>query len=131
LALSLVLVTGCETHPDTSQPSALSGKLDSGCFTLGRSSKPRLHDWKENEVKRVAPSSEPECREQDIMGQAYQVIGAIASEAGLLDHPEVQRALDYFSENRYREDFLPFCLLPLITVNGKLETFNKNTSGDS
>ena len=82
-------------------------------------------------MKRVAPSSEPECREQDIMGQAYQVIGAIASEAGLLDHPEVQRALDYFSENRYREDFLPFCLLPLITVNGKLETFNKNTSGDS
>lgn len=65
------------------------------------------------------------------MGQAYQVIGAITSEAGLLDHAEVQRALDYFSENRYRDDFLPFSLRPVNTVIGKLETFEKHTSGES
>lgn len=82
-------------------------------------------------MKRVAPSSKPERHEQEIMGQACQVIGAIASEAGLSDFPGVQRALEYFSENRYREDFLPFCLPPVITVNRKLETFEKNTSGDS
>tara|TARA_R110000765_G_scaffold339208_1_gene429360 strand:- start:141 stop:389 length:249 start_codon:yes stop_codon:yes gene_type:complete len=82
-------------------------------------------------MKSVAPNSETKRREQDIMGQAYQVIGAITSEAGLLDHPEVQRALNYFSENRYRDDFLPFSLRPVNTVNGKLETFEKNTSGES
>lgn len=74
-------------------------------------------------MNRVAPSSEPEGREQEIMGQAYQVIGAIATEAGLSDHPEVQRALDYFSENRYREGFLPFSLHPVDAVSGKLNTF--------
>jgi hypothetical protein len=74
-------------------------------------------------MNRVAPSSEPEGREQEIMGQAYQVIGAIATEAGLFDHPEVQRALDYFSENRYREGFLPFSLHPVDAVSGKLNTF--------
>ncbi|QSR22091.1 hypothetical protein [Hyphomonas sp. KY3] len=82
-------------------------------------------------MKSVTPNSETNRRGQEIMGQAYQVIGAIASEAGLFEHPDVQSALDYFSENRYREDFLPFSLRPVDTVNGKLETFNKNTSGDS
>lgn len=82
-------------------------------------------------MKSVAPNSETKRREQEIMGQAYQVIGAIASEAGLFDHPDVQRALDYFSENRYRKDFLPFSLRPVKTVNGKLDAFEKQTSGDS
>lgn len=31
---------------------------------------------------------------EDAMGQAYQVIGLLAHEAGLADSPEVQRALD-------------------------------------
>ena len=44
------------------------------------------------------------------MGQAYQVIGAIAQEAGLLEHPDVQRALEYFAANQFRENFLPFSL---------------------
>lgn len=82
-------------------------------------------------MKSATPNSETNRRGQEIMGQAYQVIGAIASEAGLFEHPDVQSALDYFSENRYREDLLPFSLRPVDTVNGKLETFNKNTSGDS
>jgi len=82
-------------------------------------------------MKSATPNSETIRRGQEIMGQAYQVIGAIASEAGLFDHPDVQRALDYFSENRYREDFLPFSLRPVNTVNRKLETFKKYTSGDS
>lgn len=82
-------------------------------------------------MKSAAPNSETNPREQEIMGQAYQVIGAIASEAGLFEHPDVQRALDYFSESRYREDFLPLSLRPVNNVNRKLETFRKNTSGDS
>lgn len=34
---------------------------------------------------------------EDIAGEAYQVIGALAASAGLLDHPAVVRAMDYFS----------------------------------
>ena len=34
---------------------------------------------------------------RDIAAEAYQVIGALASSAGLFDDKEVQRALDYFS----------------------------------
>lgn len=82
-------------------------------------------------MKSATPSSETNRREQEIMGQAYQVIGAIASEAGLFEHSDVQRALDYFSEKRYREDFLPFSLRPVNNVNRDLATSKKNTSGDS
>ena len=34
----------------------------------------------------------------DLAGAAYQVIGVIASAGGLFDHPDVQRALDYFAD---------------------------------
>ncbi|WP_375202330.1 hypothetical protein [Hyphococcus sp.] len=47
---------------------------------------------------------------EEVMGQAYQVIGILAFEAGLADSPEVQRALDYFAANAFSEDFLPFAL---------------------
>lgn len=40
--------------------------------------------------------------------QAYQVIGTLASVANCFDDPEVQRALDYFSEDRFDPKFLPF-----------------------
>ncbi|MCR9193336.1 MAG: hypothetical protein NXH88_01315 [Hyphomonas sp.] len=82
-------------------------------------------------MKSATPSSETNRHGQKIMGQAYQVIGAIASEAGLFEHPDVQSALDYFSKNRYREDFLPFSLRPESNVNRKFETIKKSTSGDS
>lgn len=36
-------------------------------------------------------------------GEAYQVIGALAHASGLFDHPEVQRALDYFGYDRWRQ----------------------------
>ncbi|WP_375207704.1 hypothetical protein [Hyphococcus sp.] len=42
------------------------------------------------------------------MGQAYQVIGVLAFQAGLAGSPEVRRALDYFAANAFAEDFLPF-----------------------
>lgn len=44
-------------------------------------------------------------------GEAYQVIGALAHAAGLFEHPEVQRALDYFGYEQWRKDgaeILPF-----------------------
>ena len=47
---------------------------------------------------------------EEAMGQAYQVIGILAFEAGLADSPEVRRALDYFAANAFSEDFLPFAL---------------------
>lgn len=43
----------------------------------------------------------------EIAGEAYQVIGALAHRAGLFDHPAVQRALDYFSSDLTGE-VLPF-----------------------
>lgn len=128
---SAAVATWCEIDPDTSPTNLFASKMHSGRFTPGKSPKPKLYDSKENEMKSVAPNSETKRREQEIMGQAYQVIGAIASEAGLFDHPDVQRALGYFSENRYRKDFLPFSLRPVKTVNGKLDAFEKQTSGDS
>ena len=42
------------------------------------------------------------------MGQAYIVIGALADHTGTFDHPAIQRALDYFSECKYDDDFLPW-----------------------
>lgn len=44
---------------------------------------------------------------QEIAGEAYQVIGVVASAAGLFDHPDIQRALDYFSGDLSGE-ILPF-----------------------
>ncbi|MGN7099347.1 MazG-like family protein [Brevundimonas diminuta] len=41
----------------------------------------------------------PVDREGNAAGEAYQVIGALAAATGLFEHPEVQRALDHFSEN--------------------------------
>lgn len=46
-----------------------------------------------------------------VAGEAYQVIGALADAAGLFDHPEVQRALDYFSKAP-DGSLLPFGPLP-------------------
>lgn len=44
---------------------------------------------------------------EDVAGEAYQVIGAIAATAGIFDSPEVQAALDYFSSDLTGE-ILPF-----------------------
>lgn len=62
---------------------------------------------------------ETQNREADIMGQAYQVIAQIALAADLFDNEDVQRALDYFSANEYREDFLPFPSNPMTPSNAK------------
>lgn len=35
---------------------------------------------------------------EEVAAQAYQVIGALASEAGMFDRDGVQRALDYFGD---------------------------------
>ena len=46
-----------------------------------------------------------------VSGDAYQVIGALADAAGLFDHPEVIRALDYFGYEEWRKpgvEILPF-----------------------
>lgn len=45
-----------------------------------------------------------------LAAQAYQVIGALAGEAGVFEHPEAVRALDYFHRGEFDEGFLPFKL---------------------
>lgn len=45
--------------------------------------------------------------EQAGMAQAYRVIGNIVANLNI-DHPEIERALDYFCECKYDEDFLPW-----------------------
>jgi len=49
--------------------------------------------------------------------EAYQVIGAIAYDQQIFDNPNIQRALDYFSDtadgergSRVKDDILPFSL---------------------
>lgn len=44
------------------------------------------------------------------IAEAYQVIGAIADAGGLFNHPDVQRALTYFSEAEPEDEILPFSL---------------------
>lgn len=44
------------------------------------------------------------------IAEAYQVIGAIANAGGLFEHPDVQRALTYFSEAKPEGEILPFSL---------------------
>lgn len=58
-------------------------------------------------------------REANIMGQAYSVIAEIALAADLFENDDVQRALDYFSTNTYREEFLPLSLTPMISSNAQ------------
>ncbi|QKC90611.1 hypothetical protein EB230_21045 [Mesorhizobium sp. NZP2234] len=41
-------------------------------------------------------------------GQAYQVIGALLWQCGLHETAEGTRALDYFSQDAYDDDFLPW-----------------------
>ena len=45
---------------------------------------------------------------QEVAGEAYQVVGALAGAAGLFETPEVQAALDYFSSDLTGE------ILPLV-----------------
>lgn len=47
---------------------------------------------------------------EEVAAEAYQVIGVIATEAGLFDHPAVQRALDYFSAETQDGSILPFSI---------------------
>lgn len=37
-------------------------------------------------------------KEQEVAAAAYQIIGALASEAGVFDKPGVIKALDYFGD---------------------------------
>lgn len=42
--------------------------------------------------------------------QAYQVIGALSHHFDAFEHPDVQRALDYFSNDEYDPEFLPWVM---------------------
>ncbi len=57
----------------------------------------------------AAIEASPEYETESVAAEAYQVIGAIASAGGLFDHPDVQRALDYFGGDREGE-ILPFAV---------------------
>ena len=48
-----------------------------------------------------------------VSGEAYQIIGLLAHDAGLFDHPAVVRALDYFGYEQWRKpgaEILPWHL---------------------
>lgn len=45
-----------------------------------------------------------------VAAEAYQVIGALATHAGLFEHPEVTRALDYFSNDKLDGSLLPWAI---------------------
>lgn len=56
---------------------------------------------------------------ETVIGEAYQVISGLADAAGLFGHPDVQRALDYFSlptaqlaDPNLELSILPFALVP-------------------
>ncbi len=45
---------------------------------------------------------------QEIAGAAYQIVGVIASKAGVFDTPEIEQALDYLSQVKKVSCPLPF-----------------------
>jgi hypothetical protein len=49
-------------------------------------------------------------RLENMVGAAYQVIGSLADATGTFEHPAVQKALGYFSQDDYDEDFLPWVI---------------------
>lgn len=50
----------------------------------------------------------------NVCAELYQVIGCLADELGILDHPDVQRALDNASEHKLvHRDLLPWPKRPL------------------
>lgn len=65
----------------------------------------------------TAPIGEEVTKDAEtIAGEAYQIIGSLAEEAGLFNHPSVQRALDYFvniadGEARAHVEILPWDVL--------------------
>lgn len=59
----------------------------------------------------------PEYATETVAAEAYQVIGTIASAGGLFDHPDVQRALDYFGGDREGE-ILPFAVSTTTPASG-------------
>lgn len=106
------------------------GDMNTGCFNPGRGSNfsKRLIgiDWEETQM-----SASKERRIQaEIMGQAYQVIAALADAANLSSDASVQRGLNYFSANEYRENFLPFSIKPANTEEEKKLHPQGRLSGD-
>lgn len=65
----------------------------------------REFDFHEAEKRAVEPTDEDGFTKSE---QAYQVIGVLATIANCFEHPEVTRALDYFSSDRFDPEFLPF-----------------------
>lgn len=59
----------------------------------------------------IADPSPPPAEE--VKANAYQIIGALADHAGLFEHPEVIRALDYLAYDKGGEDILPWPREPL------------------
>jgi hypothetical protein len=53
----------------------------------------------------------------DKIATAYQIVGAISHYAGLFDHPDVQRALDYLSDEDDFAELLPWPSVPLTEVD--------------
>ena len=66
---------------------------------------------------------------EEIAAEAYQVIGAIACYAKIMDQPEVIRALNYFSKhadsNDIDEDILPWGI-----YDPEIETVSASDWGD-
>ena len=50
---------------------------------------------------------------EQLCGELYQIIGALAGHRGCFDHPEVQRALDAASEAKLDTSLLPWPASPL------------------
>jgi hypothetical protein len=58
----------------------------------------------QTEIQRLRALCEAQ---QDMIGEAYQVLAQVLVRADLFDHPEAQRCLDYFSRGVFDPAFLP------------------------
>ena len=83
------------SRPDPDKLIAgLRQRAGEGRFTLDR-----------RELEAIAAALE---RLQARCGEAYQVVGSLATDAGLFHDPAVKRALDLLSQPMRKGDILPF-----------------------
>lgn len=79
---------------------------------------PIVAEWRDG---RPVRDGWPDSLAGEVAANAYQIVGCLADHAGLFEHSEVIRALDYLAYAKGRDDVLPWPRKPLALEEGKQE----------
>lgn len=72
------------------------------------------------------PPAEGTIDPEEIVADAYQVIGSLSEIAGVFDHPEIQRALDYLGfDDRRNEPLCPWPRTPIVPLSSDRDRLEK------